>query len=85
MKLTTPYKCDYCPNIKGESNHWWIRDTPHADSQFRLIPWSEDDAAKGLVEHICSQACAVKALSKWLESFGTRPNGSGEEQAKVPQ
>ena len=19
------YRCDYCSNLKGESNHWWLR------------------------------------------------------------
>jgi hypothetical protein len=25
MKVPCPYKCDYCLNQKGETNHWWLR------------------------------------------------------------
>lgn len=24
MKVTNPYKCDYCDRLKGETNHWWL-------------------------------------------------------------
>ena len=64
MKLTAPYKCDYCLNTKGEANHWWLR--PTACAEFVLQPWSDPLATASHVEHICSEACAVKALAKWM-------------------
>ena len=63
MKLSSPYKCDYCDNMKGETNHWWLL---LVNPSFELHPWDENFLdAKG-VEHICSQACAAKALSSWM-------------------
>lgn len=76
MKLATPYKCDYCPNMKGDSNHWWLFAT-----EFGYLlssggvstlkgaffgAWDDAKAQLQGVEHICSEACAVKALSKWM-------------------
>ena len=70
MKIET-YKCDYCDVRKGDANHWFLRalDT----TNFLLFLWEDelkytcDD--KGLLyEHICSQGCASKALSQWMET-----------------
>ena len=80
MKLITPYKCDYCPNIKGESNHWWLQESSFEN--FVLVRWNDELAAKPqYVEHICSQACAAKALSKWL-SMAARPVVEASEDTK---
>lgn len=78
MKITQPYRCDYCPKVKGEANHWWLRynDIP----TFEIAPWREDRAQMDNVEHICSEQCAVKALSKWLASVPQRP---ADPQAKA--
>jgi hypothetical protein len=64
MKVQCPYRCDYCLNLKGETNHWWLR-LPDAE-QFRLMPWDQALADLDGYEHICSESCASKALSKWL-------------------
>lgn len=70
MKLPAPYKCDYCSNVKGESNHWWVRwtglDLDRRPSQFVLQAWDAIKAATDDHEHICSESCASKALSKWM-------------------
>ena len=70
MKLTAPYKCDYCSNTQGEANHWWLRWTgikgASRGPQFWLIAWDEAKADTDDHEHICSEACAVKALAKWM-------------------
>jgi len=65
MKLTAPYKCDYCPNTKGEANHWWLRNTSNVKAFF-LVAWDMLLADREQYEHICSEECATKALSKWM-------------------
>jgi hypothetical protein len=68
MKLTAPYQCDYCAALKGEANHWWlcwIGLDSNDHEVFSLQTWDEKKAS-ALYEHICSEACAVKALSKWM-------------------
>jgi hypothetical protein len=70
MRVQYPYRCDYCLNLKGETNHWWLR--PPDTEQFRLMPWDQSFADLEGYEHICSESCASKALSKWLsKSSGT--------------
>jgi len=64
MKVQCPYRCDYCLNLKGETNHWWLR--PQDAEQFRLVRWDNALADLDGYEHICSESCASKALSKWL-------------------
>jgi hypothetical protein len=70
MKVQFPYRCDYCLNLKGETNHWWLR--PQDAEQFRLLRWDRQLADTAGYEHICSESCASKALSKWL----TQANGN---------
>jgi hypothetical protein len=64
MKVQCPYRCDYCLNLKGETNHWWLR--PQDAEQFLLVRWDHELADVEGYEHICSESCASKALSKWL-------------------
>jgi hypothetical protein len=64
MKVQCPYRCDYCLNLKGETNHWWLR--PQDAEQFSLFRWDQQLADEEGYEHICSESCASKALSKWL-------------------
>ena len=64
MKVPCPYKCDYCLNQKGETNHWWLR--PQDSEMFTLLAWDEARASDEGYEHICSESCAAKALSKWM-------------------
>jgi hypothetical protein len=66
MTLPHPYKCDYCDKTKGDSNHWWMRDPASPSGFFVLSVW--DDTIKDVegVEHICGEACATKALSKFM-------------------
>lgn len=71
MKVTSPYKCDYCERLKGATNHWWLLfldQFPASKSPaFLLVPWDEADPdSKAKPEHICSESCAVKALNKWM-------------------
>jgi hypothetical protein len=34
--------------------------------QFRLMRWDAELADAGGYEHVCSESCAARALSKWL-------------------
>lgn len=73
MKLPSPYKCDYCPNVKSDGSKWFLR-IPQAGGQvayttdaFLLLLWDETMAADAVgIEHVCGQECAAKALAKWM-------------------
>ena len=64
MRVHSPYRCDYCSNMKGETNHWWLR-LPDRE-RFTLQRWDATLADVPGYEHICSESCAAKALSKWM-------------------
>jgi hypothetical protein len=64
VKIQCPYRCDYCQTVKGETNHWWMR--PVETEQFTLLRWDNTLANTEGYEHICSESCAAKALSKWM-------------------
>lgn len=65
MKINSPFRCDYCKADKGPANHWWLR--PINTTQFILRAWDDQGAQVEGIEHICSESCASKALSKWME------------------
>lgn len=67
MRVAAPYQCDYCPEKKGLTNHWHLRIKGAA---FMLIPWDELKAEQPEVEHICSESCAIKALSLYMAKRG---------------
>ena len=84
MKVQCPYRCDYCLNLKGETNHWWLR--PQDAEQFRLVRWDQQLADLEGYEHICSESCASKALSKWLAQASgnlVRPAAESPERSLV--
>ena len=62
--MEQPYRCDYCGKLKEASNHWWLR-LINGDL-FSLLRWQDTLADSGDYEHICSESCASKALSKWM-------------------
>lgn len=68
VKIECPYRCDYCLNLKGETNHWWLR--PVNTQHFSLLRWETTLADTEGYEHICSESCASKALSKWMTQSG---------------
>jgi hypothetical protein len=65
-----------CNTQKGKSNHWWLygivdskRSVIHTEKegkQFLLVPWDELVASTMEEGHVCSQECAAKALSKFM-------------------
>jgi len=72
MKLPQPYKCDIhpCEKIKGENNHWFLieREGIRGDDQFTVYPWDDITAneSSDSIMHVCSEECAIRALSQWL-------------------
>lgn len=80
MKVQCPYRCDYCLNLKGQTNHWWLR--PQDAEQFHLIRWDATLADMDGYEHICSESCAAKALSKWMtQAIGNVARPTAKELA----
>lgn len=77
MKRPNPYDCDYCGTQKKASNNWYLRvPETHLVTEerggFVILPWDdelaaeEDDEGKSIYEHICSESCATKALSRYM-------------------
>ena len=84
MKVAQPYRCDECGTEKQESNHWYLLMTapnPYSkrkgrgdllsDERFVLVPWKDNEILvdEDGVEHLCSESCASKKLSKWMGSL----------------
>lgn len=72
MRVKTPFKCDFCGKQKGDANHWWLY-VVHGDGRvgcearsIQFLRWNETIAESQPEGHICSQGCAVKALSKFM-------------------
>lgn len=80
MKIKDPWKCDVCERPKGEGNHWFNfmanatvtaalgSDVVSFTTNALFSKWNDVVADMPGVRHICSQACASKALSQWMES-----------------
>lgn len=83
MRVHSPYRCDYCLNLKGETNHWWLR-LPDGE-HFTLQAWDAALADAAGYEHICSESCAAKALSKWMAQIcAAHVPGQLAQRAGVP-
>lgn len=68
MKIQ-PYKCDSCGKLKGETNHWWL--LRMGTESVHLYVWATTVGevtpdAGNWVKHICSQACAIHVVAKWM-------------------
>lgn len=83
MKLSQPYKCDYCPNVKTASNHWFL--SIGDGLEFRLIPWDSLEADRGSVRHVCSESCAVKSLNKYMEARSAPASVPGALRGEIEQ
>jgi hypothetical protein len=77
VKVST-YKCDQCGIQKGETNHWWllfsdieVTKVGNRQELFRsgvlIVPWDAVSADHDDAKHICSQGCASKEVSQWME------------------
>jgi hypothetical protein len=70
MIIPSPYICDECGTQKKESNHWWLLIPDWGDrNSFVLMPWSSLYVDGLDVKHLCSESCATKQLSKWMQSL----------------
>lgn len=84
MKIQFPYRCDICGSLKGPSNHWWLRGIN--TEFFLVIRWDDalanekDLTGADCYEHLCSNSCVSKSLSKWMgEASGNVVRRSGAE------
>jgi hypothetical protein len=73
MRVATPYRCDYCGKRKENTNHWWLVFPVEGDLGLvlQIHPWSDELAAQREQGHVCSQACVVTALSKFMNQQPT--------------
>jgi hypothetical protein len=63
------FKCDVCGKIKGEANAWLMGKIAHyaSDSSFYALgDWSEEAENNYTMEHICSEACAMKRQAEFI-------------------
>lgn len=75
MSIQTTYKCDVCGKQRGEGNHWLSMMQSDTCSP-RFYSWDPQAS-----EHVCSSACAHKALDEWLTAEQQRSHAQeGREQ-----
>lgn len=87
-----PYICDKCGRDKGCGNRWLIGiiigqggtrivsiDPLDDYSGYAIIAWEEGIAFrnKGIVHHLCSEACALAMQGKYLRKDTSLNNSSG--------
>ncbi len=75
MSLQMQVCCDVCGRMKREINHWWVllpgRVTGIGDQtkwlRISAMPWNDEDAASPMAQHICGQACMLKAIERFMQ------------------
>jgi hypothetical protein len=75
MSLLMQVCCDVCGQQKREVNHWWVLQPSRltgprtATKWYRLsvMPWNDEDAASMEAQHICGQACMLKAMERFMQ------------------
>jgi hypothetical protein len=83
MSLQMQVCCDVCGRLKREVNHWWVMlpsrlTGSRADARWMrtaVMPWNDEDAADPQAQHICGQACMLKAMERFMQ---------GHEQVREP-
>jgi hypothetical protein len=76
MSEVSTFRCDECGKIKEEANHWYkalvFRTPPAASKQFMVAPWDSPDLEFVIEDerilHLCGMGCAVKAMTKAMET-----------------
>lgn len=71
MRLPSPYKCDGCGAIRGETNHWWVGFICRFPHGARLTVWANEDLedADG---HFCGVECGMKWVSQVLAKINNK-------------
>jgi hypothetical protein len=65
MKIDT-FSCDICDNMKDQANHWFKLGTNETfDSEITITAWDVDTDFP-MPMHLCSDACVLKAVQRWL-------------------
>lgn len=74
MILST-YKCDYCGELKKESNHWWLVSLwshPRSFSVQSFETASRDQLTGGFgadeVFHLCGSACVTAKVNAFISA-----------------
>ncbi len=62
------YKCNECPAIKDEGNHWFLIFIVSGVIQVHRR-WNEEAAKGDGAIHLCGDACVIKFVSR---SLGTK-------------
>jgi len=79
MSIVNTYKCEECPKIRGEKNHWFLGHfrPPSKEIDFNgpnrgeilIIPWDNDRAMLEMFKHYCSMTCLFLAIARWGEAL----------------
>lgn len=73
MKLPTPYQCNGCSAQEVDTSRWWvlIEDQKPELSNLPTITIVRFQTQSMRIPpdamHLCSESCAVKAVSKWMQ------------------
>jgi hypothetical protein len=75
MSLQMQVCCDVCERQKREVNHWWVLlpsrlSGTRTDAKWlrmAVMPWNDEDAADPQAQHICGQACMLKAMERFMQ------------------
>ena len=75
MSLEMQVCCDVCSRVKRDINHWWIlqpsRYSGSGDQakwlRVAAMPWNDEDASGPMAQHLCGQACMLKAMERFMQ------------------
>jgi len=65
MRINT-FQCDECPNVRRESNHWWMILDLGLTYGLTVAPWRDEYLGTALF-HLCGLECVQRRLFKELE------------------
>jgi hypothetical protein len=67
MPIETKIRCDYCPTVKQETNHFWMLRVEDQSRSMKVMPldiheYRETDKIA------CGQGCATVAVAQHMDS-----------------
>ena len=66
-------ECDVCGAVKRDTNHWFL--CGGDGSIFKVLAAADAKArTTRMLQDICGEACAHKALSQWMDKEGKALN-----------